>query len=129
MQFLWRLFWVTLPALSAALVNVTIDSKNGDPSTGTQFSYSPNGAWFDGPGCMTCTAHPNAYLAYDGTWIEGRFNSQPGTGAFPNVVLNASVSFTGELSGSPRRIKQIVFQAPLFMYFAYWTIWPMVLRN
>jgi hypothetical protein len=94
MLFLWL---ASLPVILAALVNVTIDNKFGDPTTGAQFSYSPNGAWFDEPGCQTCSAHPDPALAYDGTWIEGTFSSQPNVNAFPNIVLTASVNFTGQL--------------------------------
>jgi len=94
MHFLWVAF-VHFPVILAALVNVTVDNKFGDPRTGAQFSYSPNGAWFDEPGCATCSAHPNPAYAYDRTWIEGTF-TQPGSGAFPGVVLNASINFTGE---------------------------------
>jgi hypothetical protein len=34
-------------------------------------------------------------LAYNGTWIEGTFDSQPGTNSFPNTPLTASINFTG----------------------------------
>jgi len=98
------LLWLPflLPTSLAALVNVTIDNRYGDPQTGTQFAYSPNGAWFDGPGCSICKAQPDPTLAYDDTWIDSTFNPLLGGNAFPNTVLTASVNFTGAFPCLPR---------------------------
>jgi hypothetical protein len=97
MHLIWFACFIPIPIVLSALVNVTIDNKFGDPLTGTQFSYSPNGAWFDGPGCMDCSANPDPTMAFDHNWIEGTFDPLSGIIAFPNVVLTASVNFTGEL--------------------------------
>jgi hypothetical protein len=47
----------------AALVNVTIDDTFGDPKTGAQVTYSPDG-WNNGTNCSGCTAHPDVSHVY-----------------------------------------------------------------
>lgn len=78
---------------SAALVNVTVDDTFGDPSTGKQVVYSPQGAWQPGQFCTTCTAHPDKSLAFNGTWHDSTFNDAglPGTTQLPV----ATFSFVG----------------------------------
>jgi hypothetical protein len=85
------------PALSA-LVNVTIDNKYGDPRTGAQFIFSPNGAWYDGPGCTTCQAQPDPSRAYNGTWVDSTFNTLLGSNPFPKAIPTASINFTGPVA-------------------------------
>jgi hypothetical protein len=92
MKLLW---YITVFPSIFALVNVTVDNKYGDPRTGNQFVYSPNGAWMDGPGCTTCQAQPDPSLAYDHTWIEGFFSPQVSSNPFPDTVMTASINFTG----------------------------------
>lgn len=70
-------------------MNVTID----DQSTGLIFS--PLDAWNNGTSCQSCTARPDASRAIDGTWYDSTFNKDSGSNAYPNQVLNVSMSFNG----------------------------------
>ncbi|PBK76657.1 hypothetical protein ARMSODRAFT_948481 [Armillaria solidipes] len=81
------LFYLSL--VEAKLVNVTID----DQSTGLIFS--PEDAWNNGASCQNCTARPDASRAVDGTWHDSTFNKDSGSNAYPNQVLNVSMSFNG----------------------------------
>ncbi|KAK0481577.1 hypothetical protein IW261DRAFT_1562874 [Armillaria novae-zelandiae] len=84
------LFYLSLGFIvEAKLVNVTID----DQSAGLVFS--PVDAWNNGTACQSCTAHPDASRAFDGTWYDSTFNKDSGSNAYPNQVLNVSMSFTG----------------------------------
>jgi hypothetical protein len=47
----------------AALVNVTIDDTFGDPKTGAQVTYFPDG-WNNGTNCSECTARPDVGRVY-----------------------------------------------------------------
>lgn len=70
-------------------MNVTID----DQSTGLIFS--PADAWNNGASCANCTARPDASRAVDGTWHDSTFNKNSGSNAYPNQVLNVSMSLNG----------------------------------
>ncbi|KAI1797505.1 hypothetical protein LXA43DRAFT_877148 [Ganoderma leucocontextum] len=63
-----------VPQASAALINITVDDTFGDPFTGNQILYEPQGAWQLGQSCSTCTAHPDKSLAFNGTWHDSTFN-------------------------------------------------------
>ncbi|KAK0455907.1 hypothetical protein EV421DRAFT_1728731 [Armillaria borealis] len=95
------LFYLSL--VEAKLVNVTID----DQSTGLIFS--PEDAWNNGASCQNCTAHPNASRAVDGTWHDSTFNKDSGSNAYPNQVLNVSMSFNATTATSPTGNSDMTF--------------------
>ncbi|KAI0789544.1 hypothetical protein C8Q75DRAFT_718548 [Abortiporus biennis] len=82
------MFW-SLPALEAALVNITIDDSGTDPITGTSIVYSPPDSWSPGQTCTDCQAHPDPSLALDHTWHDVLYIPAN------NVNLTASLQFEG----------------------------------
>jgi hypothetical protein len=95
MKLAWLLALILVPPARSVLINVTIDNKYGDPRTGAQFVFSPNGAWYDGPGCTTCKAQPDPNKAYNGTWVDSTFSTQLESNPFPSAMPTASINFTG----------------------------------
>ncbi|TBU46568.1 hypothetical protein BD309DRAFT_840655, partial [Dichomitus squalens] len=79
-------------SVSATLVNVTIDDTFGDPATGDQISYAPEGTW-QPVSCAGCTAKPNPSQVSNSTWHEGTFNPDGARGS--DQLLSAAVSFEG----------------------------------
>ncbi|KIY49192.1 hypothetical protein FISHEDRAFT_72540 [Fistulina hepatica ATCC 64428] len=73
----------------ATSVNATIDDAS------SAFTYTPSGGWNTGGDCSGCTADPDASDMYDGTWHDSTFNEDSGSNDYPNVTMNATVSFTG----------------------------------
>ncbi|PIL30899.1 hypothetical protein GSI_07068 [Ganoderma sinense ZZ0214-1] len=82
-----------LPQASAVLVNVTVDDTFGDPATGNQIIYEPQGLWQLGQSCNGCTARPDKFLAFNGTWHDSTFNDASLPDA--NQLPIATFSFTG----------------------------------
>ncbi|CCM01297.1 uncharacterized protein FIBRA_03346 [Fibroporia radiculosa] len=76
--------------VSGKLQNITVDDTLGDPVLGLQITYSPSDLWSYGPNCTDCAAHPEAELAYDGTWHDTTYNSSLSESPF-----NASLIFNG----------------------------------
>ncbi|KAF5351327.1 hypothetical protein D9758_007971 [Tetrapyrgos nigripes] len=105
---LFSLFSVFISStyVHAVLVNRTIDDALPD-AFGNKVQYFPNGtnghAWNVGGECDSCTASGlDVSQLFDKTWHDGttlvlpvQFNPQPGSNDFPNVPLNASVTFNG----------------------------------
>ncbi len=71
-----------LASASAQLVNTMIDDTSGDPLTGATILFEPANLWRSGnlqSPCTNCTAHPDAFRAYGGSWHEGlSYSSQVG---------------------------------------------------
>ena len=65
------------------------DDQGIDPVTGTSIIYESD--WATGPDCTTCTSHPDATLAYDGTWHDTTYKE----GDPVSFVRNATFNFTG----------------------------------
>lgn len=72
-SLLWISFFPFFSAVSAVLVNVTIDDTQGDPLTGLQITYDPPGSWKSSSGCVGCESSPDGNLAHLQTWHEGTF--------------------------------------------------------
>lgn len=79
----------------AALVNITIDDKYGDPKTGNQVMYSPPDSWNDGTNCSACTARPDPSIPYLNTWHDGTYLPPPNNSVAP-IVQTLSVPFNGK---------------------------------
>ncbi|KAK7449292.1 hypothetical protein VKT23_013435 [Stygiomarasmius scandens] len=93
------LSWFYFSSAVAVIVNRTIDDTFPD-SSGNKIQYFPNEkgrvSWNIGGQCDACTAGAlDPTQVFDKTWHDGTYNPDPGSNDFPNVPLNASVTFNG----------------------------------
>ncbi|KIL67149.1 hypothetical protein M378DRAFT_36395, partial [Amanita muscaria Koide BX008] len=77
----------TIPVCRAVLVNRTIDSNKGDPSTGFIPIYQPQSPWADQT-CSGCYIQPDITKAFGGTWNAATYHPE-----LQNV--NVTLRFTG----------------------------------
>ena len=89
-----HLIFLLFSAVSAVLVNVTIDDSLGDSENGAQIAYLPPGGWNYGPDCRECPATPllDVKKAHDGTWHD-----------------STSSTSQGDVSGQGLRIAKVPF--------------------
>lgn len=97
-------FWLSLAGVClvfaqyafAALVNVTVDDKYGDPLTGAPVMYFPPGTWIDATlPCSSCTAHPDSNQTLNETLHTNTFISTDGRNATTLTMPTAAVTFNG----------------------------------
>ena len=73
---------------SPGSINRTIDDTYGDSVTGYQVVYSTDN-WNVGQTCTDCFIHPNANLAYAGTWHDTSSSN------ISTTIRQATLQFTG----------------------------------
>lgn len=71
-----RVLYIVFASLTlAALQNVTVDDAVTSGTVVPAYLPSPSD-WNQGNACTVCLTKPNASLAYDHTWHNGRFYPQ-----------------------------------------------------